>query len=184
MKGQWSSEDEAVLMSLWGKMTCEQIGKRELSAVRTKNSVIGHGHRMGLPLIGASPKRKKHKKKAKRKSPTKIVHAEALLAATAQLDDPDAIIIAYDELQQEPKPQIMEIELVKEEDEIADLPLVAVPEPEFVYRHCCAWPIGEPGTKGFRFCGEAAQFGKPYCHEHSERAYLPTPKRRRVEQVI
>lgn len=39
----------------------------------------------------------------------------------------------------------------------------------------CAWPIGHPGERGFRFCDEPAAEGKPYCPEHAARAY-PRPK--------
>ena len=37
---------------------------------------------------------------------------------------------------------------------------------------CCCWPIGEPRTKTFRFCDGTSIPGKPYCEEHSKRAYV------------
>jgi GcrA cell cycle regulator len=36
----------------------------------------------------------------------------------------------------------------------------------------CCWPIGEPGTKTFRFCDDASMAGKPYCDEHAKLAYV------------
>jgi GcrA cell cycle regulator len=36
----------------------------------------------------------------------------------------------------------------------------------------CCWPIGEPGTKAFRFCDDASMPGKPYCDEHAKLAYV------------
>jgi GcrA cell cycle regulator len=36
----------------------------------------------------------------------------------------------------------------------------------------CCWPIGEPGTKSFRFCDDASVAGKPYCDEHAKLAYV------------
>lgn len=36
----------------------------------------------------------------------------------------------------------------------------------------CAWPIGEPGTKSFRFCNALARTGCPYCQEHAAVAYI------------
>jgi GcrA cell cycle regulator len=36
----------------------------------------------------------------------------------------------------------------------------------------CCWPIGEPGTKAFRFCDDASVPGKPYCDEHARLAYV------------
>jgi GcrA cell cycle regulator len=36
----------------------------------------------------------------------------------------------------------------------------------------CCWPIGEPGTKAFRFCDDISLPGKPYCDEHAKLAYV------------
>jgi GcrA cell cycle regulator len=36
----------------------------------------------------------------------------------------------------------------------------------------CCWPIGEPGTKTFRFCDDTSLPGKPYCDEHARLAYV------------
>jgi len=36
----------------------------------------------------------------------------------------------------------------------------------------CCWPIGEPGTKSFRFCDDASLPGKPYCDAHAKVAYV------------
>jgi len=40
----------------------------------------------------------------------------------------------------------------------------------------CAWPIGEPGTEGFHFCGEEVREGKPYCSTHCQMAYIRITK--------
>jgi len=44
-------------------------------------------------------------------------------------------------------------------------------------RSCC-WPIGEPGTPGFRFCTAEAMSSKPYCAEHAAVAYVRVKDRR------
>lgn len=36
----------------------------------------------------------------------------------------------------------------------------------------CQWPHGHPGQPGFHFCGKNAVAGKPYCGEHTARAYV------------
>jgi GcrA cell cycle regulator len=36
----------------------------------------------------------------------------------------------------------------------------------------CCWPIGEPGTKTFRFCDDISMPGKPYCADHAKLAYV------------
>ncbi|MBO1359078.1 GcrA cell cycle regulator [Acetobacter sacchari] len=42
----------------------------------------------------------------------------------------------------------------------------------------CCWPLGDPGTPGFRFCGAAPLAGKPYCAEHASLAYVKLRDRR------
>jgi GcrA cell cycle regulator len=37
----------------------------------------------------------------------------------------------------------------------------------------CCWPIGDPGTRGFRFCPLAAVPARPYCPKHVAVAYVP-----------
>ena len=36
---------------------------------------------------------------------------------------------------------------------------------------CCRWPVGDPGTPGFFFCGGVAVEGGSYCLSHAKRAY-------------
>jgi GcrA cell cycle regulator len=45
--------------------------------------------------------------------------------------------------------------------------------------HTCKWPIGDPLTPDFYFCGQHSNEGKPYCEFHSRRAYHQIEKRRR-----
>jgi GcrA cell cycle regulator len=40
----------------------------------------------------------------------------------------------------------------------------------------CLWPIGDPSTPDFHFCGAQAEPGKPYCLEHCARAYVTRPR--------
>lgn len=40
----------------------------------------------------------------------------------------------------------------------------------------CVFPDGHPGTPEFRFCGERARAGGPYCDEHHRRAYAPVKR--------
>ena len=39
----------------------------------------------------------------------------------------------------------------------------------------CRWPIGDPDSDNFHFCGETVFTGKPYCYEHCRQAYQFTP---------
>jgi GcrA cell cycle regulator len=42
----------------------------------------------------------------------------------------------------------------------------------------CKWPIGDPASDDFWFCGLAAQPGKPYCEAHVGVAFQPMSSRR------
>ncbi|MCV6597036.1 MAG: GcrA cell cycle regulator [Mangrovicoccus sp.] len=42
----------------------------------------------------------------------------------------------------------------------------------------CKWPIGDPATEEFWFCGLPVQAGKPYCEAHVNVAFQPMSSRR------
>ena len=43
----------------------------------------------------------------------------------------------------------------------------------------CRWPIGDPDSEHFHFCGETVFVGKPYCYEHCKQAYqFAAPKKK------
>ena len=43
----------------------------------------------------------------------------------------------------------------------------------------CHWPVGDPASPDFFFCGGKALGGLPYCAHHSRIAYQPAADRRR-----
>ena len=43
----------------------------------------------------------------------------------------------------------------------------------------CHWPIGDPSSSEFFFCGGKALAALPYCAHHSRIAYQPASDRRR-----
>jgi len=56
---------------------------------------------------------------------------------------------------------------------------VAVPAPRPYGRVVtCCWPLGEPGTRTFRFCDDPSEPGKPYCPDHVKLAYVKVRDRR------
>jgi len=42
----------------------------------------------------------------------------------------------------------------------------------------CKWPVGDPATDDFWFCGLAVKTGKPYCEAHVGVAFQPMSSRR------
>lgn len=47
----------------------------------------------------------------------------------------------------------------------------------------CRWPLGDPGTPGFAFCGGPSMEGKSYCHRHCRIAYEPPSQRRDIRPI-
>jgi GcrA cell cycle regulator len=43
--------------------------------------------------------------------------------------------------------------------------------------HDCRWPIGEPRSDDFHFCGEPQAAGRPYCAHHWAKAFQPSKPR-------
>lgn len=43
----------------------------------------------------------------------------------------------------------------------------------------CRWPIGDPDSENFHFCGDAVFVGKPYCYEHCRQAYQFNPPKKK-----
>jgi GcrA cell cycle regulator len=46
----------------------------------------------------------------------------------------------------------------------------------------CKWPIGDPASGNFHFCGHAPKNGSPYCDAHSVKAFQPSQSRRDRER--
>ena len=42
----------------------------------------------------------------------------------------------------------------------------------------CKWPIGDPATENFWFCGHPSEQGKPYCPTHISIAFQPMSVKR------
>jgi GcrA cell cycle regulator len=43
----------------------------------------------------------------------------------------------------------------------------------------CRWPLGDPSSPEFRYCGSPAPGVAPYCTHHGKLAYQPVQDRRR-----
>ena len=56
-------------------------------------------------------------------------------------------------------------------------PYAAAPKPYGRVVTCC-WPLGEPGTRDFRFCDGPSEPGRPYCEDHVKVAYVRVRDRR------
>lgn len=53
----------------------------------------------------------------------------------------------------------------------SDLPLKLALRNITWSRSKCSWPIGDPQSTDFHFCGDNVVTGKPYCNDHCFEAY-------------
>lgn len=48
----------------------------------------------------------------------------------------------------------------------------------------CKWPLGDPKTADFRFCGQKKTSGLPYCEHHAAVAYQGSKRRKTLKTSI
>ena len=154
--GGWTDERVAALKKLWlDGLSASQIAK-QLGGV-TRNAVIGKVHRLGLSgrATPAAPSRPVFKAP---RPPRPVV-------AAAPVRRPEAVAQAA-------LPTLPEI---REEPGSATVLTLGA--------HMCKWPIGDPATDGFTFCGRRTGADGPYCGEHARVAYQPQVKKGKRSEV-
>lgn len=203
----WTDERVETLKRMWGEgQSASQIAK-ELGGV-TRNAVIGKVHRLGLSnrngpteeaaeapaAVEAAPVAAAPEPVAAPVRPAAPAAAPAAAAAAPARPAPVAepapapvhqppvpmmrkpIVPAGQPLP--PQPALNEISpealaSVREVEKRARrIPLMELTE------RTCKWPIGDPATDDFWFCGLPSQAGKPYCEAHVGVAFQPMSARR------
>ncbi|MDA8585665.1 GcrA cell cycle regulator [Rhodobacteraceae bacterium] len=172
----WTDERVETLKKMWSEgQSASQIAK-ELGGV-TRNAVIGKVHRLGLSnRAGASaPSPEKKPAKPAAAKPKKVIRPEdKVIEVTVTPRKP--IVPAGQPLP--PQPSANEISpealaTVREVEKTAKrITLMELTE------RTCKWPVGDPATDDFWFCGLGVQQGKPYCEAHVGVAFQPMSNRR------
>jgi GcrA cell cycle regulator len=182
----WTTEAIERLRVLWseGHSTAE-IGRR---MGVSKNSVVGKAHRLQLPArpspIRRDPAAPRPVATGRRPTlpPLRVVAA----APTMSVPELAAAVPAVPAMPsrsevRRSEPRAMDVRRLEgRSTELSTAPKagnVVRPFARATARACC-WPIGEPGTPGFRFCSGEAMNSKPYCAEHAAVAYVRVKDRR------
>ena len=150
----WTEERVEVLKKLWlDGFSASQIAK-QLGGGLTRNAVIGKVHRLGLSGRAApsQPQRAAFK-------PTRPVRPTPAPQPTPVLRRAEPAIA--------PEPPPPAVFACEETGSATVLTLGS---------HMCKWPIGDPSTDGFSFCGRASGEG-PYCVQHARVAYQAQPRK-------
>ena len=178
----WADGRVEILTKMWGEGNAtSQIGK-ELGGV-TRNAIIGKVHRLGLSNRATTNTASKSDTKTKTapKTSTKAKQKARKIEATEQKTDNVTslrrqIIPAGQPLPPQPSANEISPEALARVNEIEKkakkLSLLELTE------KTCKWPVGDPATEDFWFCGLATQSGKPYCEAHVGVAFQPMNSRR------
>lgn len=184
----WTDDRVEILTKMWGEgKSASQIAK-ELGGV-TRNAVIGKVHRLGLsnrtttkPAAKTAAKTAKPKPRAKAKEPSKpsataaTSHSPTEIPAVRDIPRKRPIITAGKPLPPQPSASEISAEALANVAEIEKkakkLTLMQLTE------RTCKWPIGDPATDDFWFCGHPVEPGKPYCETHVSVAFQPMSSRR------
>ena len=182
----WTDDRVEMLKKMWGEgQSASQIAK-ELGGV-TRNAVIGKVHRLGLSNRAGSGGNAKPEAKAKpavkaEAKPKPAAKPEAVPAAEPEAEYKPVvpirkqIIPAGQPLPPQPSANEISPEALAKVSEIEKkakrLTLMELTE------RTCKWPVGDPATDDFWFCGLPVKAGKPYCEAHVGVAFQPMSARR------
>jgi GcrA cell cycle regulator len=163
---EWAEETILRLRALWDEgLSTAEIGRR-LGV--SKNAVVGKAHRLDLPSRPSPIRRDGSGGGAPRRSTLRRVAGPTLppLSSTSSLNGFAVPAVG---------PALVPHVAVM----TAKPPPVRIaPAPRYGRVVTCCWPLGEPGTRSFRFCDEPSEPGRPYCSEHVKLAYVRVRDRR------
>jgi GcrA cell cycle regulator len=180
----WTDERVELLKKLWmDGLSASQIAG-ELGEGVTRNAVIGKVHRLKLSARAKPTNTAPRARPAARPpAPRRIATASATVTAHISAKPRPAQTMA--------RPQVVGATALAMQPEMATELYVApqttelfIPEDKRLSllqlnEHTCKWPIGDPLTKDFYFCGGHALESGPYCEFHSRKAYHQVDKKRR-----
>ena len=179
----WTDERVEKLTKLWAEgLSASQIAA-QLGDV-SRNAVIGKVHRLNLPGRAKSGGAVAAARPAAPKRPAAPVAPAAPRATTFQQARPAPAA---------PRAAARPAPAAKDDFEFEPMVATALPTAgDFVLptslklalteltERTCKWPVGDPLSDDFHFCGCEASESSPYCKFHAKMAYQPVSERRRA----
>lgn len=167
----WTDEAVEALKRLALEGRSASVIAQTLGAT-SRNAVIGKANRIGIKLSGGGrafalcaapiqmyPTQSKASPRGK-PSPGKQRSAVAL-TRDPRFDRREKASSSFDEA------EVKEMRRVRLEE---------------IRAFACRWPLGDPTSGDFAYCGLEAAQGRPYCAGHSRMAYLPPKARTKQAQ--
>mgnify|MGYP005726136989 FL=1 len=192
----WSDERVAILKKMWLEGNSASEIAKVLGNI-TRNAVIGKVHRLGLSNRDTNVSKSgaitsKAAKSVKRGRPPKKIDKEVKKRGRPQkLKEPrdfpeitdgknksatsignetrssDNNLKVVSDLSEETLKNLLNVEMKAKKIALMELT-----------ERTCKWPIGDPATDTFWFCGHESEPGKPYCKTHISIAFQPISQRR------
>ena len=204
----WTEERVKKLTLLWKSGNSASKIAIELGEGVSRNAVIGKIHRLGLSERGSrsntsGPKIKENKIKDKNlpeHQNSKVSDLENSLEASTQRKGkkrgrkPSIKNLTSNENKStlgSNANEVSSLETAEVDNEIDKVALKNMIEIEKkakklnlleLTERTCKWPIGDPSTSEFWFCGHPSEQGKPYCETHISIAFQPITTRRDKKQ--
>jgi GcrA cell cycle regulator len=158
----WTDERVELLRKLWlDGLSASQIAA-ELAHGITRNAVIGKVHRLGLSGRVKAQAPAASRQRTRSAAPRPAPRPAAPVAR-------GNLAVAFRPMEA-PEPLPMEDVVIPMSEMVTIMDL---------REGMCRWPVGDPTTPEFRFCGSKGASVGPYCQHHARIAYQPAQERRR-----
>lgn len=167
----WTDERVEMLKQLWAEgLSASQIAA-QIGGI-SRNAVIGKVHRLKLSSRGRATPQPARPKKTSR-PPVSNVRPAARPSGGRTTP-----VVGATALQQQ---FVVEPAVVTELRPSTDIvvPIARKLALTELTEKTCKWPIGDPLSESFHFCGNQSSETGPYCAYHARLAFQPASERRR-----
>jgi GcrA cell cycle regulator len=186
----WTDERVELLSRLWLEGRSASQIATALGGGLTRNAVIGKVHRLGLAgrVKSGAPERAAEDGDAnsagmvaevaaapRRAAPRASVAAAPILTTARAVLGNTALAVA------EARAEAPQTARAPEEVVVPLSLKVTIVE---LRESMCKWPLGDPSSSEFRYCGSPAHASTPYCQYHGKLAYQPAQDRRRAREAL
>lgn len=183
----WTDERVELLKKRWAEGVPAAKIAEELGGA-TRNAVIGKAYRLRLSKKSGRGKMAASKKTVKRSrvntdagannrssARSQSAAAGTRISGTAQPGRDQGPVTPFNvptAISPEEAAEQVRSNVLAAEQNALKLSLMELTE------RTCKWPIGDPATEEFWFCGLPSQPGKPYCNAHIAVAFQPFTSRK------
>lgn len=167
----WTEQQDARLRELWADPTMSSSRIAREMGFASRNAIIGRVHRLKLPMrTRAGGNTFRHKggeqtgllHRIRNGTPLRVSPENARVLAGRR----GTFSVKINHAKSAPPSPTPALNVAD-----SDIPAAQRCTISSLTNETCRWPIGDPGTPSFFFCGGKAIDGYPYCPHHAKRAF-------------